>query len=182
MAGLLHWQSFNTFGCHPVRYIAGCQGERIATVASLLRNDGGKSAVFCLVHFATSRRSSSVTAYAVPPSPRGKVFCRKNDTERVREVTILDALAHELFARTAGRYRARQGSNDYRRTNARIIRRHCRPKKGADESAPFFILLGICQITYRRVPCSGRGGRPQTGSSSALRDPRCRRSRRRSCR
>ena len=33
--------------------------------------------------------------------PRGKVFFRRNDTERVRAVTILDALAHALSGGTA---------------------------------------------------------------------------------
>ena len=39
-----------------------------------------------------------------------------------------------------------------------------------------------CRLTYRRAPCPGRDGRPRTGSSAAPRDPRCRQSRRRSCR
>ena len=38
------------------------------------------------------------------------------------------------------------------------------------------------RITSRRAPCPERGGRSRTGSSAAPRDPRCRRSRQRSCR
>ena len=41
---------------------------------------------------------------------------------------------------------------------------------------------GHCPLTCRRAPCSGQGGRPRTGSSSAARDHRCRRSHRQSCR
>ena len=41
---------------------------------------------------------------------------------------------------------------------------------------------GHPQITCRRAPCPGRGGRPRTGSSAAARDPQCRWSRQRSCR
>ena len=37
-------------------------------------------------------------------------------------------------------------------------------------------------LTCRRAPWPGRGGRPLPGSSAAPRDPRCRQSRRRSCR
>ena len=37
-------------------------------------------------------------------------------------------------------------------------------------------------ITYRRVPCPERGGPLRSGSSAVPRDPRCRRSHRRSCR
>ena len=40
----------------------------------------------------------------------------------------------------------------------------------------------IGSLTYRTVPWRGRGGRPRSGSSAAPRGPRCRWSRRRSCR
>ena len=40
----------------------------------------------------------------------------------------------------------------------------------------------IGSLTYRTVPWRGRGGRPRSGSSAAPRGPRCKWSRRRSCR
>ena len=47
---------------------------------------------------------------------------------------------------------------------------------------PDFPASPIGSLTYRTVPWRGRGGRPRSGSSAAPRGPRCRWSRRRSCR
>ncbi len=58
--------------------------------------------LFQQVPFSTFRRSSSDPAYAGPPSPRGKVFCRRNDTERAK------------------------GSHEYHHACARIGWRPCR--------------------------------------------------------
>ena len=89
MAGLVPWQASNTFGCLPVRYMAGCQGKRIATprppsqskikdFCQLSHREsqaaviGGFCAVFWGLLFGRFRRSSSVSPIGEPPSPRGK--------------------------------------------------------------------------------------------------------------
>ena len=54
--------------------------------------------MFRLVLFGSCRRSSSDPAFAGPPSPRGRFFCRKNDTEQRKAVTTTTSLAHALSA------------------------------------------------------------------------------------
>ena len=56
------------------------------------------------------------------------------------------------------------------------------PSKCKKPGMPDFPASPIGSLTYRTVPWRGRGGRPRSGSSAAPRDPRCRWSRRRSCR
>ena len=66
--------------------------------------------------------------------------------------------------------------------NPEIARKN-RPVRG--RGGQLWTYIDLCiggAITYRRAPCPERGGRSRTGSSAAPRDPRCRQSRRRSCR
>ena len=101
---------------------------------------------------------SRLTAIHLPP--RGKVFCRSNDTERVREVMISTApgthcpwpLAADTertgkcrfpphrarnVAATRRRYRAGQGSDDSHRTGARIVRGHWLHRPNGNGFLPF---------------------------------------------
>ena len=56
------------------------------------------------------------------------------------------------------------------------------PQNAKNRGMPDFPASPIGSLTYRTVPWRGRGGRPRSGSSAAPRGPRCRWSRRRSCR
>ena len=56
------------------------------------------------------------------------------------------------------------------------------PQKRKKSGMPENPASPIGYFTYRTVPWRGRGGRPRSGSSAAPRGPRCRWSRRRSCR
>ena len=112
---------------------------------------------------------------AVPCRISGKPR-RKRD--RLREIatsavgllamTNLGAIAFLTLARTSRRCAAGRGQPG--------------PSKCKKPGMPDFPASPIGSLTYRTVPWRGRGGRPRSGSSAAPRGPRCRWSRRRSCR
>ena len=83
-------------------------------------------------------------------------------------MTNLGAIAFLTLARTSRRCAAGRGQPG--------------PSKCKKPGMPDFPASPIGSLTYRTVPWRGRGGRPRSGSSAAPRGPRCRWSRRRSCR
>ena len=83
-------------------------------------------------------------------------------------MTNLGAIAFLTLARTSRRCAAGRGLPG--------------PSKCKKPGMPENPASPIGSLTYRTVPWRGRGGRPRSGSSAAPRGPRCRWSRRRSCR
>ena len=83
-------------------------------------------------------------------------------------MTNLGAIAFLTLARTSRRCAAGRGQPG--------------PSKCKKPGMPENPASPIGSLTYRTVPWRGRGGRPRSGSSAAPRGPRCRWSRRRSCR
>ena len=124
-----------------------------------------------ILRCAQDDRPSSVTAYAVPPSPKGKAW-RAIRESSLRPTTIMfvgEGLDPPFYRWTQLQMGgSRPSPTDF--VGSRDEKRAC------------FTARPFGNITYRRVPYPGRGGPPRTGSPAAPRDPRCKRSRQRSYR
>ena len=135
------------------------------------------AATLCSVH--------SILSYWKPPEPLPlfhNILCPVTIRAVPNGVKTTDQLGHALSAATCRKKRKRRTASSlllcFVPGNESSGTQRCND----DTPTGARIVCGHCPLTCRRAPCSGRGDRPRTGSSSAARDHRCRWSHRRSCR